>query len=704
MNKMRIQSRIMIALGLVLIIGIVLQCVVIAIFSSQSARALSNDIAKEATARYAGDFELLAAELYSTARAASMVLDDFSSDADGRERSISAMSKILYSHEMITGVWTAWEPNAYDGADSGHRNAEGHDASGRFVPYIYRDGAGGYGLMALPGYDDPVEGFYYQGCKTSQRTFITEPYETAMGNEWITVLTITVPIMDGDRFKGAFGIDFSLSGIAEEINSANIMEEGYLFLLSQQGIFVSHPDTSLIKTNYRDATMAAQSSDIERVLQQGEIRQVTGRDHKGSVIFTDVPVAFGDSPVRMMVGSAVPMSRVNATSNSLIMVVVIAGLLLLAASSYSTVGVLRRALRHMPGITHAAQLMAEGDIAALQFPADDDNGETKNEIILLGRSFVALAETTKAQVAAVQRIAEKDFSFDIYPKSDRDLLNVALKQVLDSNNEAFLSIRAAAGQVAIGSQQVSAGAQGLAQGSTEQAASVEELSASILNVLEQAKGNAQNAGQTLDLVTESGSRMEQSVTFMTQLQDAMSSISESSSDISKIIKTIDDIAFQTNILALNAAVEAARAGQYGKGFAVVADEVRTLASRSAEAAQETAGLIQESIEHVKRGSEITRKTGESLRSVAEAAHRSQESIEGISAASRDQQMAIEQINIGIEQISMVVQANSATSEQSAAVSEEMSSQAELLSQTIANFKLRGQDSSAGFHSETSSPY
>ena len=233
----------------------------------------------------------------------------------------------------------------------------------------------------------------------------------------------------------------------------------------------------------------------------------------------------------------------------------------------------------------------------------------------------------------------------------------------------------------------------LSQGATEQASSIEELTASIEQVSTQTKINAENASKANGMAEQAKNYAVTGNEQMKEMLKAMDEINESSNNINKIIKVIDDIAFQTNILALNAAVEAARAGQHGKGFAVVAEEVRTLAGRSANAAKETTALIEDSIKKSGEGTRIAKETAEALAKIFNEVNAVSGLVGDINNASNEQAAAIAQINQGIMQVSQVVQENSATSEESAAASEELSGQAEILYDLISQFKLKGHEGS-----------
>ena len=341
-------------------------------------------------------------------------------------------------------------------------------------------------------------------------------------------------------------------------------------------------------------------------------------------------------------------------------------------------------------IEKAAIKMAEGDLdVEISYTSRDELGVLAAQVRrLIHKLQVIIDDENKflAKMAAgdftVDSVCEEEYTGGFQP------LLVSFRGIAQKLNDTMTQISQSASQVASGSEQVSNGAQALSQGATQQASSVQELAATISEISDKVNQNADNARQANATAAGVNAEMNVSNQKMREMIEAMGDITNCSNEIGKIIKTIEDIAFQTNILALNAAVEAARAGTAGKGFAVVADEVRNLASKSAEASKNTSVLIENSLKAVENGTQIADETAQSLLQAVNDVNEMAGIIEQISEASSNQAASISQITMGIDQISSVVQTNSATAEESAAASEELSSQSQLMKSLVGRFKLK----------------
>ncbi len=313
--------------------------------------------------------------------------------------------------------------------------------------------------------------------------------------------------------------------------------------------------------------------------------------------------------------------------------------------------------------------------------------------IVIGFAWFLIRSVTrpvKMLVDVANRVADGNLNvaIDLHTKDEIGILASAIGQMTDNLNEVMGNIHAASEQVTAGSKQVSISSMSLSQGAAEQASSVEQLTVSLDEISFQTKQNAASAMQANTLAEEAKVNAAQGNERMKEMLRSMDEINDASGSISKIIKVIDEIAFQTNILALNAAVEAARAGQHGKGFAVVAEEVRNLAARSANAAKETTDMIEGSIKKVEGGTKIANDTAAALHKIVDGVAKVANLVSDIAVASNKQATGIAQVNQGINQVAQVVQTNSATSEESASASEELSSQAVMMQEQVGRFKLR----------------
>lgn len=347
-------------------------------------------------------------------------------------------------------------------------------------------------------------------------------------------------------------------------------------------------------------------------------------------------------------------------------------------------------------IEKAATDITEGKLdVSVNYQSRDELGSLADKIRNLTKTLKDIISDEGQLLGEMSR-----GNFDVHTNiedqyvGDFNAILMSMRQINSNLSSTLIQINQASDQVASGSDQVASGAQALSQGATEQASSVEELAATINEVSDQVKSNAQNAMEASELASKVGIEMTASNQKMQEMMQAIGQISESSKEIGKIIKAIEDIAFQTNILALNAAVEAARAGAAGKGFAVVADEVRSLASKSSEASKSTAALIEKSLKEVENGAVIADETAKALLTAVEGAESVTALIERISEASENQAESITQITQGVDQISSVVQTNSATAEESAAASEELSGQSQMLKSLIGKFNLKADEESS----------
>jgi methyl-accepting chemotaxis protein len=346
-----------------------------------------------------------------------------------------------------------------------------------------------------------------------------------------------------------------------------------------------------------------------------------------------------------------------------------------------------KVVAYIVGLTVGIDKLCEGHLAYF----DNDmvfDGKSKDETVKQAEAFVRLVVKTREKVADANQIADGDLTTQIHKNSEVDELGCALLELVHNTHNVVSTIVSASDQVASGSNMVASSSFALSQGAATQASSVQELTASLEEVASQTNLNAQNAKRANEYAQNAKVNAATGNEHMKEMLGAMNEINTSSSSIGKVIKVIEDIAFQTNILALNAAVEAARAGQHGKGFAVVAEEVRNLAAKSANAAKETTALIEGSTKKVDAGTKIAAETAEALSRIVAEVEKAASLVSSIAIASDEQAAAIEQINKGINQVSQVVSTNAATAEESAAASEELSSQAAALKEAVGVFKLK----------------
>ena len=537
-------------------------------------------------------------------------------------------------------------------------------------------------LAAYDPSDMEHVGWFYTPLKNKKATWM-EPYFNANINKTIISYVSPVYLQSGKDF-GVLGVDFDFAYLNKLLDEHQKYHEKECFLLNEDGKILFHPDYTEGE-NFGEILGGKYKKVLAEILNKEE-GYVNEGSAKNAVLLGYHALSNGWKIVITPSHKAI-YGDIEILKNTLFIFISVYLLFMLALS----VILGNRQARPILSLTKSVKKLSEGSLD------EEIKVRSKNEIGALAKGLRQLVSQLKEYRLYIQEITDslnemQDGNLDIRLKNEYTgeftKIKVALLDLSDKLTGLIGNIRISSDQVSSSAENVSAGAQNLTRGSMEQASSIEELSATINDISDRIRKNAENAAKANQAAATGQEEILKSDGQMQDMKASMNRINEKSAEISKIIKTIDDIAFQTNILALNAAIEAARAGEAGKGFAVVADEVRNLAQKSAEAAKDTTVLIDDTVKAVEQGSRLADSTAKSLHEVVNGQKELSILISEIASASDEQANAVSQVTTGIDQISSVVQTNSATAEESSASSSELNDQARNLREQISRFRLR----------------
>lgn len=527
-------------------------------------------------------------------------------------------------------------------------------------------------LSSNPCYKEAMEG----------REVVSDPFVSkATGN--LMVVYAMPYYNDKGKVAGVVTLGTDALHLSRSLKMLGLNENDRVFVIDREGTTVASTDLEAVRQGLNVFNGAKADSSLKGLAEAGKkmVRGMAGSCepvHDGTrELIRYMPVEGTTWSVAVVQSKHEAYQALHKIAANGVAAFAVVTILSAAAGTFLAGSISRPIIRLVDG----ANRLAKGNV---DVPVDVRG---QDETAVLAEAFYGMIRNVRKQTDAINLMAQGDFTVSLPIRSDKDIINQAINQMVDNTNQVMSELRGVAEQVAGGAFQVSDGAHQVAFGSIQQSAAMERLSSVIGEIKDQAHSNMHLAASAIDGVNRAGELMKESIAAMQNTVEAMMDIESSSKQIAQVMKVIDKIAFQTNILALNAAVEAAHAGELGKGFAVVAGEVSNLAVKSAEAARETAQLIQKSLQTVSKGVEVAKKAGEEIRKAGAATADNALIIREIGEASRRQSLEIAEINRNIMQITEVVHANSAAAQESAAFADVLNAQSAMLDHIVDRFKL-----------------
>ena len=705
-SRMAIAGKLMTVAGLSIGLLLVLGFSLIIYQSNSVVETLSRDATSAQADSETNALEAELGRVEATARSMTATVATLR-QAGARDRGLAmaTLKPNIDASPLILGSWIVAEPNGFDGQDAANVGRPGSE-TGEFMAYWVRNSAGNVVLQPMNGRSEYGRDYYKMPRDSGQPSLI-EPYIEEVDGKPVTMTSISIPMKADGQVVGVAGVDLALDDISERLGKLKPFGTGKVMLLSNQAMWVAHPDAALRMKPYADPGL----DKVKAAIASGETITLDDIEIGGVAVERTIrPVRFKGLNTTWAVVLDVPEATINAPANSLAWQLIVGGILIVGAALAGLFYAARSIIgRPMAELSTAVDRLARGENLAVPQTGRHDEIGTMARAADVFRQAAADRATADARAAEEQKLITSAIGDGLAALTDGDLTAEIRADfpgayaVLKANfNEAVTGLRRmigavmqSAGAIRTGSQEIAQASEDLARRTEANAASLEETSAALAQIDDRLKATAKAATRTVQRADQAISTVSGGRNVADEAVQAMDRVRESAKGIDEVIEGVDKIAFQTRVLAMNAAVEAGRAGEAGRGFAVVADLVSALAMRAEEEAKKARDQLTLTQTDIGTAVEAVQRVDNALASIAEGVGEVHGLLDGMASDNQAQSSAISQISVAVSTMDQSTQQNAAMVEETSAAARNLNSEVNALAEQASQFRTGSEDRGGG---------